>query len=401
MRRDSPAEPDTPDAQVEIQLGRVRELAPLIAAAAGEIERSQRIPADLLDALHAAGFYRLFIPRRFGGAEVHPLAFMRTVQAIARADASVAWNIGQNAVCAVVAAYLEPEVAQSVFGDARAVLAWGPAAGPARAVACDGGFRVTGRWSFASGMRHATWLGPQCPVFEADGAPYRPGEEQWRKRVFLIPASAARVEDAWDVIGLRGTASDAFALDDLFVPAAYSVHRESPAGNREPGWLYCFSIHNLFSCGFAAVALGVAQAMLEAFIELASHKVARGMNAALRQNAVVQAGVARALARLESAEAYLMHSVGEICSAVEATRTVTLAQRMQIRLCSTHAIHAAREAGDFAYEAAGATAVFSSQPFERRFRDLHTICQQLQGRAAHFETVGQHLLGLDADTTFL
>jgi alkylation response protein AidB-like acyl-CoA dehydrogenase len=111
--------------------------------------------------------------------------------------------------------------------------------------------------------------------------------------------------------------------------------------------------------------------------------------------------VARARAKLESAEAYLMHSVAEICDAAQATREVTLAQRMRIRLCSTHAIHSAREAGDFAYEAAGASAVFSANPFERRFRDLHTIAQQLQGRAAHFETVGRHLLGLDADTSFL
>jgi len=401
MRRDSLAETGSPDAQTETYLSRVRRLATRIAAAAVEIERSRRIPDGLLDALHEAGFYRMFIPRRYGGGEVHPLAFMRTVQAIARADASTAWNIGQNAVCAIVAAYLEPAVAQNVFGDPRAVLAWGPAQGPVRAVVCEGGYRVTGRWSFASGMRHATWLGPQCSVLEADGSPRRAAEEHRRKRVFLIPASAAKVEDLWDVIGLRGTASDAFAVEDLFVPEAYSVHRESTVENREPGWLYCFSIHNLFSCGFAAIALGVAQAMLEALIELATHKVPRGMRNALRDNAVVQGGVARARAKLEAAESYLMHSAGEICDAVQATREVTLAQRMTIRLCSTHAIHAAREAGDFAYEAAGASAVFTANPFERRFRDLHTICQQLQGRAAHFETVGQHLLGLEADTTFL
>jgi len=388
-------------AQTERLLSRVEALAPRIAAAADQIERTRRIPDDLLDALHAAELYRMFLPRRYGGGEVHPLAFMRTVQAIARADASVAWNIGQNAVCAIVAAYLDPAVAQAIFSDPRAVLAWGPAQGAVRAVVCEGGYRVSGRWSFASGMRQATWLGPQCPVFDADGSPRRSGDERTRKRVFLIPASAAKLEDIWDVIGLRGTASDAFAVDDLFVAEAYSVHRESPVENREPGWLYCLSIHNLFSCGFAAIALGVAQEMLDAFIELASHKVPRGMRATLRENAVVQAGVARARAKLESAESYLMHSIGDICDAVQATRRITLEQRMRIRLCSTHAIHAAREAGEFAYEAAGASAVFAAQPFERRFRDLHTICQQLQGRAAHFETVGQHLLGLEADTTFL
>jgi alkylation response protein AidB-like acyl-CoA dehydrogenase len=401
MHRESLSDDATLSAQTETYLGRVRELAPRIAAAAPEIERTRRVPEDLLDALHGAALYRMLIPRRYGGGELHPLAFMRTLQALARADASVAWNIGQNAVCAIVAAYLEPGVAQAIFGDPRAVLAWGPAQGPVRAVVCDGGYRVSGRWSFASGMRQATWLGPQCPVFEADGSPRRAGDEHRRKRVFLIPAAAARLEDIWDVIGLRGTASDAFSVEDLFVPEAYSVHRESTVENREPGWLYCFSIHNLFSCGFASIALGVAQAMLEAFVELAAHKVPRGMRNAVRENAVVQGGVARARAKLDSAEAYLMHSVAEICDAVQATRAVTLEQRMRIRLCSTHAIHCAREAGEFAYEAAGATAVFAAQPFERRFRDLHTIAQQLQGRAAHFETVGRHLLGLDADTTFL
>jgi len=403
MRREPMPPSNSADVRAECEdyLARARTLAPRIAAAADTIERTRRIPDDLLDALHAAKLYRVFLPRRYGGGEVHPLVFMRTLQAIARLDASTAWNIGQNAVCAIVAAYLEPEVAQTIFGDPRAVLAWGPAQGPVRAVVCDGGYRVSGRWSFASGMRQATWLGPQCPVFEADGSPRRTGDERMRKRVFLTPASAVRLEDVWDVIGLRGTASDAFAVEDLFVPEAYSVHRESPVENREPGWLYCFSIHNLFSCGFASIALGVAQAMLEAFIELASHKVPRGMRGTLRENAVVQAGVARALAKLESAEGYLMHSVEEICAAVQATREVTLAQRMRIRLASTHAIHAAREAGDFAYEAAGATAVFAANSFERRFRDLHTITQQLQGRASHFETVGQYLLGLDADTTFL
>lgn len=400
MRREVPATAGSLSAETETYLGRVRELAPRIAAVAADIERSRRVPDDLLDALHAAGFYRMFIPRRYGGVEAHPLAFMRTVQALARADASIAWNIGQNAVCAMVAAYLDPGVAQAVFGDPRAVLAWGPPQGPVRAVACEGGYRVSGRWSFASGMRQATWLGPQCAVSEADGRP-RSGAPHRCKRVFLIPASAARVEDVWDVIGLRGTASDAFSVEELFVPEAYSVHRDSPAENREPGWLYCFTIHNLFACGFASIALGVAQEMLDQFVALAATKVARGMRNPVRENAVVQAGVARARAQLDSAEAWLMHSVAEICEAVQATREVTLEQRMRMRLCSTHAIHCAREAGAFAYEAAGASAVFAANPFERRFRDLHTIAQQLQGRASHFETVGQHLLGLEADTSFL
>lgn len=391
----------SPAAETERYLARVDALAPRIAAAAPDIDRARRIPEDLLDALHDAALYRMLLPRSYDGGELHPLTFMRTVQAIAGIDASTAWNIGQNAVCAIVAAYLPPESAQHIFGDARAVLAWGPADGPARAVACEGGYRVTGRWSFASGMRHATWLGAQCPIFEADGSPRRASDERTLKRVMLFPFARATHSDIWHVIGLRGTASDGYAVDDHFVPQAYTVDRETVAENREPGWLYSFSIHSLFSCGFASISIGVARAMLDAFIELAAHKTPRGMRNPLRDNAVTQAGVARAQATLESAENYLMHSVGEICDVVRTTRAVTLAQRMRIRLASTHAIHAARSVGDFAYEAAGATAVFAANPFEQRFRDLHAITQQLQGRASHFETVGQYVLGLDADTTFL
>lgn len=390
-----------PAPETEDYLARVHALAARITAAAPDIDRARRIPEDLLDALHDAALYRMLLPRRHGGGEVHPLTFMRTVQAIAGIDASTAWNIGQNAVCAIVAAYLPPEAAEEIFGDPRAVLAWGPADGPVRALACDGGYRVTGRWAFASGMRHATWLGAQCPIFETDGSPRRAGDGRTLKRVMLFPFARATHSDLWDVIGLRGTASDGYAIDDLFVPQAHSVDRETVAENREPGWLYSFSIHSLFSCGFASIALGVARAMMDAFVELAAHKTPRGMRNPLRDNAVTQAGVARAHAMLESAEAYLMHSVGEICDAVQTTRGVSLAQRMRIRLASTHAIHAAREVGDFAYAAAGATAVFAANPFERRFRDLHAIVQQLQGRASHFETVGQYLLGLDADTSFL
>ena len=191
MRRESLHDTGTQSVNAENCVAEVGALAPRIAAAADDIERRRRIPDDLLDALHAAGLYRMLLPRRYGGGEVHPLTFMRSVQAIARADASTAWNIGQNAVCAIVAAYLEPAVAQDVFGDPRAVLAWGPADGPVRAVACDGGYRVSGRWSFASGMRHATWLGALCPIVEADGSPRRSDDGRARKRVMLIPASRA------------------------------------------------------------------------------------------------------------------------------------------------------------------------------------------------------------------
>ncbi len=388
-------------AEEALYLERVRALSPQIAAAGEAIERERRVPEPLLGALLDAGLFRMLLPRSIGGAELHPLTFMRVVEAIAATEASPAWNVCQNAVCAVVAAYLEPQVAHRIWDDPRAILAWGPPDAETRAVAEDGGYRITGNWSFASGGRHANWLGGYCPIYEADGTPRRAADGAAVRRVMLFPAEKATMTDAWHVVGLRGTASDSFSVTGLFVPHAYSVMRDDVSENREPGWLYCFKTTILFACGFASIALGVARSMVDAFVRLAQEKTPRGYSNPLRENAATQADLAQAEARLRSARIYLRQTLADICEAVQAAHELTVEQRITIRLATTHAIREAREVGDFAYEAAGATAIFTSNPFERRFRDLHTIAQQVQGRKSHYQSVGKFLLGLDVETTFL
>jgi alkylation response protein AidB-like acyl-CoA dehydrogenase len=380
---------------------RARRLAPEIAACADQIEAERRLPAPLLAALVESGLFRLLLPRSLEGAEVDPVTFVRVIEEIARVDASTAWCLCQASGCSMVAAYLSPAVAAEIFGrDPRAILAWGP--GPdARAVAVDGGYRVSGTWSFASGSRHATWLGGYCPIYEPDGTPRRRPRGAPEGRTMLFPASSARLLDVWHVIGLRGTGSDAFAVSDLFVPREHSVARDDPAERRHPGALYCFPTGSLYASGFAGVALGLARTTLDAFVDLARQKTPRGFRRHLRENAVIQAQVAQAEARLESARLFLLASLEEIWGDVGRVGSLALDQRVRIRLAATYAIHQARGVVDFAYHAAGATAVFTSSAFERRFRDMHAESQQLQGRQSHFETAGQFLLGLDPDTTFL
>ncbi len=381
-------------------LERARGLAPTIAACADEIERERRLPDALLQALLDAGLFRLLLPRWLDGFELDPASFVQVIEEVARADASTAWVLCQTSGCSMSAAYLDRAVAREIFGPRHGILAWGP--GPAtRAVAVDGGYRVTGTWAFASGCRHATWLGGSCPIYEPDGQPrLRPGGAP-ETRTMLFPVEQARLEDVWDVIGLRGTASDAFSVSDLFVPRERTLIRDEPGERRYEAPLYCFPTNSLFAAGFAGVALGTARAVLDAFVELAQVKTPRGAARPLRESAVAQASVAQAEARWRSARMLLLGSLAEIWQAVERSGHLRLDQRMQIRLASTHAIHQAKEALDLVYHAAGATAIFASQPFERRFRDLHTVTQQVQGRQAHFEAVGQFLLGLEADTTWL
>jgi alkylation response protein AidB-like acyl-CoA dehydrogenase len=380
-------------------LTRVRQLAPLIGAFAAEGERARRLPESLVTALLDAGLYRLLLPRALDGAELDPATFVRVLEEVSRADASPAWCLCQAAGCTMISGYLVPEAAGEIFGDRRAVLAWGPSP-DARAVPVDGGYRVSGTWGFASGCRHATWLGGQCTLQAPDGtARRRPdgGETRW----MLFPVSRATVLDTWSVIGLRATGSDSFTVSDLFVPRAHSAARDDPAERRHGGPLYCFPTTSLYASGFAGVALGNARSMLDAFLALAQAKTPRGLRQPLRESAVIQSELARHGARLGAARALLLGSLEEVWRSVVATGQLELGQRVRIRMAATHAITEATAAVDFAYHAAGATAIFESQAFERRFRDAHTVAQQLQGRDTHFETVGRFLLGLEPDTTFL
>ena len=381
-------------------LERARVLAPLLDRCAEAVEAERRLVPALLDGLHEAGLFRLLLPRVLDGGEVDPVTFVEVVEEIAKTDGSAAWCLCQAGGCAMTAAYLSPEVARHVFEDRHAVLAWGP--GPdARAVAVEGGYRVTGTWSFASGCRHATWLGGHCPVVAQDGKPRRRPDGRREERTMLFPAASAELVDVWHVSGLRGTGSDAFTVTDLFVPHAYSVSRDDPAERRQPGPLYCFPAGSLYASGFAGVAMGLARAMLDAFVELARDKTPRGGRRTLRDNHVVQSQVAQSEARLRSARMFLLGSLEEIWQDVGRSGSLALDQRITIRLAATYAIHQARDVADTVYAAAGSSAIFTAGAFERRFRDIHAVTQQLQGRASHFETVGQFLLGLEPDTQFL
>src|SRR5580700_2942163 len=383
-------------------LARVRDIAPKLAGAAAEIDRRRELPAEIVDALIESGLFRLLLPHSLGGEELVPAQYVPIIEELAKTDASTAWCINQNSGCSMTAALLAPEIAREIFGGAHGILAWGPGPGEARVV--PGGYRITASWSFASGSQHASWLGCHVPVIEADGTPRRRADGTPVVRTMLFPKSSTEFTDIWLTIGLRGTASNQYAVKDLFVPEAYSVDvlsRRDGTATRESGLLYRFSSLSLYAGGFAGVALGIARGMLGHFVELARDKIPRGAKNTMRNNNVIQAQTAQAEARLSSARRWLLGSFEDITEAVRERGHITLDERMTIRLASTFCIHTAVEVVDMLYQAAGATAIFNENPFERRFRDVHSVAQQLQGRQQHFETVGQYLLGLEADTSWL
>ena len=373
-------------------VGRARELGAEIAASADEIERTRRIPGALLGRLHDSRLFRMLLPRSAGGDEIEPAIYLAAVEELARHDASIAWNVFVSNSSALIAAFLEPAVNRDIFADPRSTVAWGPP-NATRAKAVDGGYRVTGRWDFASGCRQARWMGAHCHVLEADGALRLNRFGRPTIRTLLFPASDATLIDTWQTIGLRGTASDSYSVDDVFVSEAFSSTREDPTLRRERGPLYAFTMQGLYATGVAGVALGIARAMLSEYIALASRKAPRNLSR-LADNAVVQADVARAEARLGSARAYLVETLTAIYAHAGDLAPIEVADRARVRLACTNAIHGATEVVDFAYKGAGVDAIFPGTPFERRFRDMHTLSQQIQARTAHFEAVGQILLGV-------
>jgi alkylation response protein AidB-like acyl-CoA dehydrogenase len=381
---------------------RARQLGPVLESAAEEFERRRELPEPIVEALIERGLFRLLLPRALGGAELPPAAYVQVIEEVAKHDASAAWCLGQANGCAMTAALLDPAVASEIFEGSRGIVAWGPP-GPAEARTVAGGYRLTGTWSFASGSHHATWLGAHVAIPPAiqgeDGSPRLRPDGGPVMRTLLFPKASAEFSDIWHVIGLRGTGSDSYTVTDLFVPESHTVLREAEPKPRQPGLLYAFSSSNMYSSGFAGVALGIARSALDAFIVLARDKIPRGAKRTLRDDNVVQSQVAQSEARLRAARAFLLGSLEEIWRDVARAGRLTLDHNTTIRLASTWAIHQAKDVVDTAYHAAGATAIFESNSFERRLRDIHTVIQQYQGRQAHFGTVGQVLLGLHAEGT--
>jgi alkylation response protein AidB-like acyl-CoA dehydrogenase len=374
---------------------RARRLAPLLIDAADEIEEQRQLPERVVEALIEGGFFRLLLPRSLGGAELHPLTYVQVLEEIAKADPSTAWSLGQNSGCSMSAPYLDPVVAREVFGPRRGILAWGPdLPGAGRGVAVEGGIRVTGRWGFATGSRHATWLGAHVPIFEPDGSPRMNQNGRPTVRTVLFPKSSAEIIDNWQVIGLRGTGSDSYRVEDLFVPQKYTFGRDNPAERHEPGLLYRFTSGMIYAMGFSNVSLGIARGALEAFVELARDKIPRGARKTLRENNVIQSEVAQCEAKLRSSRAFIHTTLSEMWDEAERDGDFAPERHWQLRLAATWAIQQARDVAAAVYNVAGSTAIFNENPFERRLRDIHAGTQQGQGRPVHFETVGQILLGL-------
>lgn len=377
---------------------RAEAVAEVLAANRQRIEMDREVPEDVMQELHKARLFRLLLPRDLGGDEVDFTTLARVTEIVAAADASAAWCIGQGGGCAMSAAFLQPEAARRFFGSDNAVLAWGAGAQGQAYETEGGGYRVSGKWSFASGSRRATALGAHCKAFAADGSPRLRADGRQVEVTALFPRDKARIHDDWQVMGLKGTGSDTYEVRDLVVMGADVFDREDLKTSARHGILFTFPSMMAYESAFSGVMLGLARGMLDDLLELATTKTPRGASMSLRDSPLFRTEIATLEARFRSARLYLHDTFENVWDAVAHGSPLTLEHRIDARLAATHCINEAAGIVVDAYRAAGSSAVFENNPFEHRLRDALSASQQVQGRTAHYATVGCHLLGLPPDS---
>lgn len=379
------------EADVEAALARARALAAQIWARRAEIETGRRVPADLAERLRAAGMFGLWLPKIHGGLELHPVDFVKVIEPLAEADASVGWCAAVCSVSGLTASHLSEAAAREIFGNGQIVA--GTVNPTGKALAVPGGYRVTGRWSFGSGIDNADWVVGNCIIHDEAG-PRRKASGAPDMRFVLTPKSRVNVLDNWRVGGLRGTGSHDFVIDDVFVPDEHTAPAFTNS-DRLPGTLYRIPMVSLFAISLAAVTLGIARAAIRALVEMAAAKTPTGSSVLLRDKPMAQVQVARAEALTRAARAYLFEAIKEQWREVEAGGAPSVERRAGIRLACTLAGEHCARAVDLVHETAGASAIQESGRIERCFRDVHAATQHIGLATSNYELAGRALFGLD------
>jgi alkylation response protein AidB-like acyl-CoA dehydrogenase len=369
-----------------------RELAPMVDAVRQAIERKRELPPDLIDALGAAGMFSLWLPTSLGGPELNVVDFVRVIEELSRVDGSVGWCAAVASAYSFFAGYLRSDVTRRIYDGGRAVVA-GALMPSGKAFVTDSGYRVTGHWSYGSGIRHSTWVVGNCVVHDRDG-PRRGSDGGPVIRLMIFPTSAVEVIDTWSVSGLRGTGSHDYRVADLFVPEDHTINYSAPQA-AQAGTLYAVPVISVLAVAIAAVPLGIARSAIDEVVALAATKTTYGSSTLLRDKPIVQADVARAEVLLGSARSYLFAMIGELWREVAGGGAASMQRRGMVRLACAHATQASAQAVDLMYNAAGGTAIFETGRLERCFRDVHASTQHIATSSSNYEAGGRMLLGLD------
>lgn len=372
-----------------------RSLEAAIRLAAPEIEREGRLPQSLVQSFNDAGLFHLMITEDLGGIQADPISAAKVVEEVAKVDGSAGWCIMIAAQCAAFSGFMPPAEVKTIWGN-RGIVA-GTARPIGRAVLTDSpepGFKVSGKWPIASGSSHATWFAAECIIYDGE-EPRRDAEGNEVSRVCFVPAADVTVLPTWDTLGLRGTASNDFSIDNVFVPAArgFQMIADAPV-NPWP----VYRAPALIFMNHGSHALGIARGAVDAAIEIASSKVGWG-GVPLRQVVIMQQTIAEATAQVEAASAYLYNSAEALWQSVLDGRDEPQL-RAKLRLASSHAASASVIAVDLVHSALATSAIYTKSPLDRQFRDIHTAAAHVMIGSLTYQAAGRTLLGMEAAFPF-
>ena len=371
-------------------LDAVRDLVPELTARAGEIDEANRLPPDLARVMAEAGVFRMAAPPVSGGAPATVATMLQVIETCASASGSAGWCAMIGSTSAVSGAYLPGAVAAEIYADPMTVIGgvFAPT-GAARPV--EGGYRLSGHWSWASGSQHCDWLTLGAVVQDPDGGP--PSTP-----MLYVPAADVEIVPHWDVVGLRGTGSHDLRVDDVFVPADRAVLLTDAPVRDEP--TYRFPVFGLLALGISAVSLGVARSAITTFSDLAGAKVPTAHRRRLADRDTITSAVARAEAELRAARAFVFEAVRDATAEAD-QGAISIEQRTGLRLAATHAAQTAVEVANEMFLLGGGTSVRTESALGRQLADARVATQHLMVAPATWELCGRILLGVDVETSML
>jgi alkylation response protein AidB-like acyl-CoA dehydrogenase len=383
-------------------LGRVERLRPLIQEHAAEAEANRQLSDVVFDAMYKAGLFAMQAPKAYGGLELHPVETMRVIEAVARIDSATAWNLSMNQAITPFAAWLSDEGAREIYGDGPTTMA-GALHPPAAATRVEGGWRITGQCPFGSGCHQATWLAMPAVEMDGDQPKIDPATGQPVPFGVFLPRTEAKILDTWHTLGMRGTGSTDFAVEDLFVPDLLTVSI-GPLRNPAPGFegpLFRMLPFTAVLCE-ATVSVGVAAAMVDQATELCKTKTPAYNVTPLREQQLAQFLMGKAKSRVEASRDTLYRAAEAGYDDVASSgTTLSVDAKIRLQLAASFAAEACAEAVRLVSDAIGTSSIRTTQPFERHFRDAHTLLQHSSKSSPRYGSAGRLMFGLETDWVWL
>jgi 3-hydroxy-9,10-secoandrosta-1,3,5(10)-triene-9,17-dione monooxygenase len=347
-------------------------LQPALVERLPEADALRRLPDATVADFQEAGFFKMLQPARWGGLEVDPQVFFDVQMTVGAACASSAWVLGVVAVHAWQLALFPLQAQEEVWGSDRSTLISSSYAPTGKVTRVDGGYRISGRWSFSSGSDHCQWvfLGGMVPP-AAEGAPPE-------MRTFLLPRREYKIEDTWHVMGLKGTGSKDIVVEDVFVPE-HRTHklidgfkRSSPGNEHNKAPLYRLPFGQIFVRSVSTTAIGIAQGALDAYRKNTASRIAASDGAKVALDPSAQSVAAHAAAGIEDLRATLHRNFDEMMARCRAGEDIALDRRLKFRLDSSMAVQRSMEIVDALFTESGGRAIFLASPLHRAFLDIHS-----------------------------